>query len=63
MHNWEVLVQFSVNGGGKQLFGDGFAFWYTKDRNELGQSDNDLQYLLIDCPQDQFLVTRTSSRA
>lgn len=36
MHNWEVLVQFSVNGAGKQLFGDGFAFWYTKERSELG---------------------------
>ena len=29
-------MQFSVNGAGKQLFGDGFAFWYTKERNELG---------------------------
>ena len=37
MHNWEVLVQFSVNGAGKNLFGDGFAFWYTKEYSELGQ--------------------------
>ena len=46
MHNWEVLVQFSVNGAGKQLFGDGFAFWYTKERNELGKCNSDHQYYL-----------------
>ncbi|XP_065919379.1 vesicular integral-membrane protein VIP36-like [Dysidea avara] len=36
MHNWEILVQFSVSGSGRQLFGDGFAFWYTKEHAELG---------------------------
>ncbi|XP_060528717.1 vesicular integral-membrane protein VIP36 [Cylas formicarius] len=30
--NWEIQIQFSVHGKGKDLFGDGFAFWYTKDR-------------------------------
>lgn len=36
IHNWEMLLQFSVHGSGKNLFGDGFALWYTKDRNNMG---------------------------
>ncbi|KAK3095638.1 hypothetical protein FSP39_017016 [Pinctada imbricata] len=34
--NWELHVQFKVHGSGKNLFGDGFGIWYTKDRNQLG---------------------------
>ncbi|CAC5422571.1 LMAN2 [Mytilus coruscus] len=34
--NWELHVQFKVHGSGKNLFGDGFAIWYTRDRNQLG---------------------------
>lgn len=34
--NWELHVHFKVHGQGKTLFGDGFAVWYTKDRNQLG---------------------------
>lgn len=30
--NWELLVQFKVHGKGKDLYGDGFAVWYTRDR-------------------------------
>nr|CAG4650215.1 EOG090X07L3 [Sida crystallina] len=30
--NWELQVQFKVHGKGKDLFGDGFAIWYSKDR-------------------------------
>ncbi|CAG0920774.1 unnamed protein product [Notodromas monacha] len=30
--NWEFEVHFKVHGNGKDLFGDGFAIWYTKDR-------------------------------
>jgi len=30
--NWEMQVQFKVSGTTKDLFGDGFAIWYTKDR-------------------------------
>lgn len=30
--NWEVVVSFKVAGKGKDLFGDGFAIWYAKDR-------------------------------
>jgi len=34
---WQVEVTFSVTGRGK-LGGDGFAFWYTKDRLPLGNA-------------------------
>jgi len=30
--NWELQVQFKVTGTTKDLFGDGFAIWYAKDR-------------------------------
>jgi mannose-binding lectin 2 len=36
VHNWEMLLQFSVHGSGKALFGDGFAMWYTKNKNVKG---------------------------
>lgn len=36
MNNWEVQITFKIHGRGKELFGDGMAFWYTKDRMESG---------------------------
>ena len=36
VHDWEILLHFAVHGSGKDLFGDGFALWYTKERNEIG---------------------------
>lgn len=36
VRKWELHVQFKVHGGGKSLFGDGFAIWYTKDRMKSG---------------------------
>lgn len=36
MHNWEILLHFAVHGQAKHLYGDGFAFWYTKERGQLG---------------------------
>ncbi|KAG1664562.1 VIP36-like protein [Nymphon striatum] len=36
IRNWEVQIHFKVHGKAKELFGDGFAFWYTKDRMQLG---------------------------
>lgn len=30
--NWELQIQFKVHGKGRDLFGDGMAIWYTKDR-------------------------------
>jgi len=35
--NWELQVQFRVSGTTKDLFGDGFAIWYTRDRMRSGQ--------------------------
>lgn len=34
--SWEVEFEFQVHGAGKSIAGDGFAFWYTKDRAEVG---------------------------
>jgi len=34
--NWEMQVQFKVSGTTKDLFGDGFAIWYVKDRMQPG---------------------------
>ena len=34
--NWEVQLSFKVSGTTRDLFGDGFAFWYVKDRMNLG---------------------------
>ncbi|KAJ8316938.1 hypothetical protein KUTeg_004842, partial [Tegillarca granosa] len=34
--HWELHVQFKVHGSGKNLFGDGMAIWYTKERLQLG---------------------------
>jgi mannose-binding lectin 2 len=36
MRNWELQVQFKIHGEGKDLFGDGLAIWYAKDKNQLG---------------------------
>ena len=38
MHNWEMVIHFHVHGQAKNLFGDGFAVWYTKERMERGES-------------------------
>jgi mannose-binding lectin 2 len=34
--NWQVDVEFQVNGKANNLFGDGFAIWLSKDRAKLG---------------------------
>lgn len=36
VRNWEVHIHFKVHGKGKDLFGDGLAVWYAKDRMESG---------------------------
>jgi len=36
VRNWEVQVSFKVTGTTKDLFGDGFAFWYARDRMVQG---------------------------
>ncbi|KAL0122435.1 hypothetical protein PUN28_007274 [Cardiocondyla obscurior] len=37
IRNWELQIQFKVHGKGKDLFGDGFAIWYAKERMNSGQ--------------------------
>lgn len=34
--NWEININFKVSGKGKELFGDGFAIWYARDRLVTG---------------------------
>ncbi|KAL0811430.1 hypothetical protein ABMA28_009832 [Loxostege sticticalis] len=34
--NWELQVQFKVHGRGKDLYGDGLALWYVRDRMQQG---------------------------
>ncbi|KAI5694119.1 hypothetical protein M8J75_010880 [Diaphorina citri] len=36
MNNWEVQITLKIHGKGKELFGDGMAFWYVRDRMEGG---------------------------
>jgi len=36
VRNWEVQLNFKVTGTKRDLFGDGFVFWYTKERMEVG---------------------------
>lgn len=36
VRNWDMQIQFRVSGTTKDLFGDGFVIWYTRDRMQLG---------------------------
>lgn len=36
VRNWELQVHFKVHGKGRDLFGDGFAIWYAKERMKIG---------------------------
>ena len=42
--NWELHVQFRVSGTTKDLFGDGFAIWYTRDRMKGGDVFGNMDY-------------------
>lgn len=38
LRDWELQVHFKIHGQGKKnLNGDGFAIWYTKDRMQPGE--------------------------
>lgn len=49
--NWEVNVNFKVSGKGKELYGDGLAIWYAKERlvpgAVFGSKDNFLGLAII----------------
>lgn len=36
VRNWELHVHFKIHGSGRDLFGDGIAVWYARDRMQLG---------------------------
>ena len=44
VRNWELQVHFKVHGHGKDLYGDGFVIWYTKDRMVLGPMFGNMDY-------------------
>jgi mannose-binding lectin 2 len=46
MRNWEIQLQFKVHGKGKDLFGDGLVFWYTRDRMQPGPVFGSKDYFL-----------------
>lgn len=33
---WEIEMEFHVHGQGRHTFGDGFAFWYTRESQQQG---------------------------
>uniref|UniRef100_A0A0A9VTR0 VIP36-like protein n=2 Tax=Lygus hesperus TaxID=30085 RepID=A0A0A9VTR0_LYGHE len=41
---WELHVNFKIHGHGKDLFGDGMAIWYTKDRMIQGPVFGNMDY-------------------
>lgn len=53
--NWELHVHFKVHGSGKNLFGDGFAVWYARDRNQLGKYD--LRWNFLDKKTEFIRIT------
>lgn len=44
VRNWELQVHFKVHGKGKDLFGDGFAIWYARDRMIPGPVFGNVDY-------------------
>lgn len=36
VRNWELQIQFKIHGKGRDLFGDGCAIWYAKERMKSG---------------------------
>lgn len=43
LRDWELQVHFKIHGQGKKnLNGDGFAIWYTKDRMQPGERSGTL---------------------
>lgn len=44
VRNWELQVQLKIHGKGKDLFGDGMALWYAKDRMRTGPVFGNMDY-------------------
>jgi hypothetical protein len=47
--NWEILLEFKVHGSGRTLYGDGFALWYSNEKQLMAGQSNFLNYLLLYC--------------
>lgn len=49
--NWEANINFKVSGKGKELYGDGLAIWYAKERlvqgAVFGSKDNFMGLAII----------------
>lgn len=44
VRNWELQVHLKIHGQGKDLFGDGMAIWYAKDRMVPGPVFGNMDY-------------------
>ena len=44
VRNWELQVHLKIHGKGKDLFGDGMAIWYAKDRMMPGPVFGNMDY-------------------
>lgn len=44
VRNWELQVHLKIHGKGKDLFGDGMAIWYAKDRMVPGPVFGNMDY-------------------
>ncbi|XP_077296985.1 vesicular integral-membrane protein VIP36 [Arctopsyche grandis] len=42
--NWELQIEFKIHGKGKDLFGDGLAIWYVRDRMITGPVFGNMDY-------------------
>ena len=36
IRDWEIHIHFKVHGQNSRFYGDGFAFWYAKDKSVEG---------------------------
>jgi hypothetical protein len=43
-----VEFEFKVDGQGAKVFGDGFAFWVTRDRAETGEPTSTPSLITLD---------------
>ena len=46
VRDWELHVHFKVHGKGRDLFGDGFAIWYARDRLRLGRCEKRISHFM-----------------
>lgn len=48
VRDWELHIHFKIHGQNTRFFGDGFAFWYTKERSEQGQFSIWKAFMMLD---------------